>query len=615
MQSIHYKTYSSKISEFYIEYFSISKIQDLRVLLFTTNYYCILGINRNKLSTNTKELVIMNKRLTILTFILLLLILSNTIIAQEKDKSSSEELFNLSGAMGVNTGTYNVTGISPRDKDLRYSLTGSVNLKLFDINFPFSVLASDQQTSYTQPSNQYGVSPNYEWATFHGGWRSLSYSPFTLAGHTFLGGGFDLTPDDFRISAMYGRFNKATQGGDSTQIYSVPSYERNGFATKIGYGSKTNYFDLILLKSKDNQASLDTTFQKNLKPEENMVFGFSSKANIFTSLFFELEASTSLYTNDTRASNLIDSTSPALINSINKIYPYLMSSQLTTALQSSLAWRSSNFGLKLSYKRVDPNYKSMGAYFIENDVENIIIAPSFKLFDKVVSVTGSIGLQRDNLMNTKLHQSQRIISSTGISINKQDYGIDLKYSSYGITQYKGLNPLIDSLKIARVNSNYNGSFRYSFQSDSLQNNIIIIAGFNTLVDLNTRTASTSQSDNYIANISYQGNLMSSGLNFGINLNYLKSISSGNIIEFLGPMAQIGKSFDNLNIGCSFSYQFQTTNAVSSGGTSSLNLQTSYQVNKHNSFNLNINLINSGNATLIAPSFTEYRSNFGYMYNF
>ena len=553
-------------------------------------------------------------RIFLLLTILIAIIDSQAAEAQNLEKNLTEDLIGIGGSMGVNAGTYNVTGIDPRDRDFRYSLVGSVNVRLWEINFPFSMVVSEQQFDYTQPSNQYGFSPYYKWITLHGGWRSLTYSPFTLAGHTFLGGGFDLTPGNFRISAMYGRFNKATSG-DSSLMYSVPTYERTGYAAKLGYGSQANYVDLIFLKAKDDESSLDTSFQKIVKPEENMVLGLSARVNVFTSIFFEMDASSSFYTNDTRAGSMADSTSPVLLPAIKSIYPYNMSSQLTTAFQTSLGWRNSDFGIKLAYKRIDPDYKSMGAYYFESDVENILIIPNVNLFERSLRLSGSFGLQHDNLLNTKLQQSERMIYSAGISFNKPEYGVDLKYSSYGITQYKGLNPLIDSMKVARVNYSFNGSARVMFTTESLLNSIILIGGYQTLVDLNSRTASTSQSDNYMANVAYQGNIASSGLYFGVNLNYVQSIATGSKMEFVGPTAQIGKTISDLNLSGSVSYQFQTINNESSGGTASLNLQAGYSLGVHQSLNLNVNIINSGNGSAAAPAFTEYRTNLGYMYNF
>jgi hypothetical protein len=535
--------------------------------------------------------------------------------AKESEQPVSNGLINLDGSLGFNLGSYNVNGISPRDKDFRYSLTGGVNVNLLGINFPFSMVVSDQQREFTQPSNQFGVSPTYKWMTFHAGWRSLSYSPFTLAGHTFLGAGFDLNPGDFRFSAMYGRFQKACSGGDSNNLYSSPpSFDRTGFSAKLGYGTSTNFIDLIVLRAKDNISSLDST-QSFIKPEENMVLGLSGKLNLLDHLFFDVDVSTSIYTNDIRAGNMPDSASSGFIHTINKIFPYSMSSQFTKALQTSLSWRSSNYGIKLSYKRVDPDFKSMGAYFIESDVENIIIAPNVNLLNRALKLSGSVGFQRDNLLNTKQQQSQRIVASAGISFNKSDFGIDLKYSTYGITQYKGLNPLIDSLKVARVNNSITGSSRLTFQTDSLLNNIIIVGAYQTLIDLNARTSAASQSDNYTANLAYQVNLLSAGMFFGIGLNYVQSVTSGSIIVFIGPTAQIGKTIDNFNISSSFSYQVQKMNSESNGGTASLNLQASYQINKHNSINMNFNVINSGNSTVESPNFTEYRSNLGYVHNF
>lgn len=103
------------------------------------------------------------------------------------------------GTIGLGLGTYNVKGIPARQRDFSYIFNGAPTLTIYGVTLPFSVVVSDQERSYTQPFNQYGISPTYKWATFHAGWQSLEFSPFTLAGHNFLGGGVELNPGKLRF--------------------------------------------------------------------------------------------------------------------------------------------------------------------------------------------------------------------------------------------------------------------------------------------------------------------------------------------------------------------------------------------------------------------------------
>ena len=60
----------------------------------------------------------------------------------------------------------------------------------------------------------------------------MSFSPYTLSGHEFLGGGVELTPDKipFKFSAMYGRLQKATE---PDTLSGDPSYKRMGGGFKV----------------------------------------------------------------------------------------------------------------------------------------------------------------------------------------------------------------------------------------------------------------------------------------------------------------------------------------------------------------------------------------------
>ena len=67
----------------------------------------------------------------------------------------------------------------------------------------------------------------------------MSYSPYTLGGHQFTGGGIDLTPDNWNISFMCGRMQKPVEF-DSTNTYTtvLAAYRRWGIGGKVRYDHK-----------------------------------------------------------------------------------------------------------------------------------------------------------------------------------------------------------------------------------------------------------------------------------------------------------------------------------------------------------------------------------------
>ncbi len=109
-------------------------------------------------------------------------------------------LVTVSGGLNAYAGFYTADGIAARNQASPFGLSGAVTVALpGGISLPFSAVLGNQGSSFRQPFNQFGVSPTYKWATVHAGYRNVSFSPFTLAGHTFLGGGVELNPGKFRL--------------------------------------------------------------------------------------------------------------------------------------------------------------------------------------------------------------------------------------------------------------------------------------------------------------------------------------------------------------------------------------------------------------------------------
>ena len=431
--------------------------------------------------------------------------------AQDIQQLVKQKPIVISGSLGLGIGTYSSSGIPARQRAFSYLFNGAPSLSLYGVAFPFSVVVSDQQRGFTQPFNQYGISPTYKWVTIHAGWQSLQWSPYTLAGYNFLGGGAELNPGKLRFGFIYGRFNKAIEEDPLriTSFSQTPAYRRIGLSTKIGYGTERNHLDLTLLKAKDQVGSLanrPTSF--NLTPGENLVLGVSGKFSFLKHFVVGFDAAGSLYTRNL----LADTVGNLQLNRLNFIKGLVhlnASTQFLTAGNTSLGYQAKNYNVLVRYKRIDPDFKSMGAYYFENDVQNYTVEGGVKLLKGLMQVNGTFGLQNDNLLHDKAYQSNRKIGSVNANYNKPNYGIDVRYSNYGITQDRGLNPIVDTLRVAKTNHNLNAMLRYSITDSLLSHSFILVANLQSLVDLNTFTSAQSLSNSKTANLSYQLGLQKS----------------------------------------------------------------------------------------------------------
>lgn len=128
------------------------------------------------------------------------------------DQLGKEKWLRYNGGIAANSVYYDGTA---NRQAFTYYLTGSLNFNIAGLySIPLSFTYSNQEFDFPNPFNfnRLSLHPSYKWATTHIGDVSMTFSPYTLAGHQFTGGGFDLNPEGkFQISAMYGRFLKATE--------------------------------------------------------------------------------------------------------------------------------------------------------------------------------------------------------------------------------------------------------------------------------------------------------------------------------------------------------------------------------------------------------------------
>jgi len=536
------------------------------------------------------------------------------IYSQNLEGISKQKPFKVNGGLSLFSDLYTVNGIAPRSTPFNWRLTGSPTVSIYGISFPFFFNIGSQNSSFTQPFNHLGVSPTYKWVTAHIGWRNLSYSQFTLAGLVFMGGGVELKPGKLRIAAMYGRFNRAVREDNDLQfIRPLPTYQRTGFSGKVGFGDAENFIDFVIFKAKDDSSSyLDAP--ERLKPAENAIFGINNRFTLFKHIRFTFDGAVSAYTRDTRLAETDDP-------DMKRLSPVIFtngSTQLLSALNSSIGYISKHFNLRFQYRRVDQDYKSMGAYLFQTDVEEITAAPSLNFKKGKIRVNGSIGRQRDNLLNNKMITTQRLIGSAGISINTgKKYGLDIQYGNYGIAQRAGVVPLNDTVRLAIANQNFNVVNRLSFINKQRAMTWVLLTTYQEMTNLNPLSPAFLQSKVIIANLNTNYTFLSTGLNLNGGLNYSRSAFSVGELVVMGPMLGVGKAMlkNRLNTSISTGVMTNRYNGNATGLTVNGNLSLNYKVNKTHSFVLNNRVIQNASSSPAAVPFTEVFLTAGYQLNF
>ncbi|MBS1903168.1 MAG: hypothetical protein JSS75_05640 [Bacteroidetes bacterium] len=554
--------------------------------------------------------------------------LSYSARSQDLESSVGERPVRLDGSVSISVNKYSVSGGPARRPATGWTFVGAPTLSFYGVSLPFSFILSDQESSFRQPFDQVGVSPQYKWVTLHLGYRSLTYSKYTLAGITFLGAGVDLDPNPLRLSFMYGRFQRAVEE-DTTNIAVQPAFKRMGLAGKIGYGTDESFVDLIYLHAKDDSASLThIPTRVNIFPEENTVLGINTKIKIIEPLTFDAEIASSFLTRDLR-SPLIDSSQ--IPNSLKWVIDTRSSTSLLLASTTGLTLRVPHFNIRLGYERVEPDYASLGAYYFTTDIENYTIAPSFDAFSNKLRMSGAIGIQNDNVLDTKLARTQRIIGSGNISINPaQVFGIDMNYANYSTQQGTSAksNLINDSTRVSSVAQSASVTPRFLFVSNISTQSIILSASYQDYTDQNIFTQKYSNSKTTSGTINYNITFLRSALSLGASLLIADTKQSASSTALRGITFNGAKSLveNRLSIGGSIGYTRSSVEIAGStvppipsisttSNTYSESLNSTFRISDQGTFVFTLYATETNTSVSGTPAFTEILATLTYTHNF
>jgi hypothetical protein len=543
-----------------------------------------------------------------------------TLSAQDLANLNNTKPVTLHGSLGANLIFYGANGIKARQDPFSYGFNANATLSLYGISMPFSFIwYNNNKSNFNQPFNQFGISPTYKWITCHLGYRSLNFSEFTLSGQTFLGAGVEMNPGKLRIGAVYGKFNRNSDY-DPYAADSLPKFSRLGWALKLGYGTANNFVDFSMLRIGDHTKHYISPNDSLVvpTPEQNMVYGLNSKLALIKNLSFEVDGSISFYTDDRKAQSF-DSINDKWLKLADNFMTINQTSSHYTAFKSALVYKfTKSISVGLEYKRIAPGYRSMGAYFFNNDVENITINPSLILLNNKLNTKGSLGLQHDNLDNSKKSTSHRTVGSLLVSYNiNQHFGIDGNYSNFTTNQKAGRMPIVDTLKLYQINQTYAITPRIIYVTANLSHVVMLNYNFMKLDDKNKKTQNQTQTNTTVLFLNYMLGFVPQKMNLTIGINYtgLKNNLYKNTME--GLTAGLAKTlFDNnLSVSWNNSYLFNKVNA-DRGTIFNSSLSVNYRFAKKHALTLNMYYIkNSFGEKSATPSFNEYRGDFSYVFTF
>lgn len=563
----------------------------------------------------------MNTHMKKILATLLLLITAHALQAQELSDLKNVKPFDINGSIGLNTSFYSVSGIPERQAPFAYGINANATLTVYGISMPFSLTwyNNNKKGSFSQPFNQFGISPTYKWLTLHLGYRNLSFSEFTLNGYTFLGAGLEARPGKFRLGAVYGKFNQNSTY-DLAMADSMPKLTRTGWAAKVGYGTESRFIDFSVVRIGDNTKNFDSlAFKPGMPtPEQNIAFGLTSRFAFTPQLMFTFDGSYSFYTKN-RMELSPDSISDGWLRLANGLITVNGTTTYFKAFKTSLSYRfTPTIITGIEYRRVDPGFRSMGSYFFNNDVQHITFNQTVGLMDSKLNLNGSLGIQNDNLDGSKANTAHRIIGSlSGNYTINENWALDASFNNYSTNQRAYKTAGSDSLLIFQVNRTFMLMPRFTKATPTASHMVMLNLNYTTLDDRNKTTSDMVDTDTYMAMLLYNFGLPVLRLNISAGTNYTRMTNKNFENILLGGNLNLSKTFlsDKLSLNWSNNIMSNKIND-DSGLIFNSALNAAYRFHPKHLLSLNFSLINNRFANEAAvPSYDEIRGDISYVFTF
>lgn len=531
--------------------------------------------------------------------------------AQDIEKVIQEKALDFSGSIGGSYHTYAVEGIAPQSNPNFWNLYGELTPSIFGFKAPLRFTVGRQERSFDRPFVQLGLSPSYRWATLHLGTRNMLFSKYTLANHSFDGVGFELTPGNWRFSAMYGRLRRAIEY-DSTDLNSRfrTQYRRWGYGAKIGYGGEKALVELSYFKAWDEAASLKVPLpDSSLGPAENAVVGLNLSWTLGKRLDLYSEVALSAFTRHTDDPLQLENTD-------NPIITANLTTRLNYAGEAGLAYTFNNGRVNLSYQRIMPEYESMGAYFFANDISNLKIAPSFRFFRNKLNLSAALNLQNNNLQNSRLETTERIFGNANLSyIHNEKWGFNGNVMSNSTNQTEARLNRPDSVRLASIANTFGLTPYWNIAEANALHSLSLSLNYSDLNDRNVLTREFSDFRVSTVLFNWVNTRLSNGrsINAGLNVNRMEFYQ----VENVRYGATIGYSCawkeGTWSVNTSNTFNLSTVNQASDGFTNTLNANLSYTLARRHTFNYQLNLLYNRSEEF--QTYTELRMMVSYAYRF
>ena len=513
-----------------------------------------------------------------ITFVLL----SKAMFAQNIAEIAKSDPLIISGAVGTqNTYRYSSEG-NGYGSPFSNVVYANLNFCIYGFNMPFSLHYSNDNLNFNYPQLSFNLSPTYKNWTGYLGQSTMAMSSYVM-NMSFNGVGVEYSSNKLRAGLFYGRLRNAINPDPTDPFARTPQYKRMGWGFKVGYGSGKNYIDLYLLNAYDRENSIDELWRQQVTPQENIVVGVKGCVTPFKWLSFTANAASSVFNTDLRAPKAPVKTD------FDKVFDVKYSSLMRFAGDVSANINVKGVNASISYRMVQPDYTSLGTYYMSNNYQSLGITFGTSLFNKV-SLSGTFSGQADNLSKEQLYTTCGFVYGANASTRiGKNFSIMAGYNGYMQTQKDGTCVVNDTTRVHRIMSSYSLTPSFFCESEHLGHNISVSANLTENKDLNKFATGESDVKTTALGLSY--NIDVKPIDTDFTLTYSHQQSNGFNSKYISDIATLGTSRSflkekNLNLSASVSLCYNEVERQSKSLSLGADISASYNLNKVHMFSAN-----------------------------
>lgn len=456
--------------------------------------------------------------------------------------------FKISGSISARATLFSSQPSEAR-QSFTYQLTGSVNLSLYELlNIPLSFNLNNYGANFSYPSlpNRLSLHPSYKWAKAHIGDVSMSFGPYTLNGHQFTGLGVELSPGRWQVSAMAGRLLKRVDADPNIPSLQV-GYERWGYGLKTRYEGSTFALGGTVFAARDRDGHISFDIDAlGIYPKGNIALGLEGSLSLIKDLKLSLEYGLSRMQQDLRSAEV----------------------SYYHALRADVSYSFLGNTLGVGYERIDPGYATLGAYYFNNDYENLTLNYSRSFFDSKLSLALSGGLQRDDLMGQKQEHNKRFVGSAQVGFTPSE-ALSASVSLSSFQSYRNLKSSfdyinartpydnLDTLQFTQLSHSLDADISWRLkQSEAQTQTLSATLSYQEAADRQGRYIQPGQLTRFMnLGTSYSLDLSALDLTLTGGFNVSNNYADRKAMLTLGPSLSLAKRFlkKQLSMGLSLSY--------------------------------------------------------------